>query len=179
MNGIYKDKRSWMITAIIILTAISWFGFIDKYSSEYTHRSILEAGAAYGVSRGINAAVSVAQTSTVQIAIGVGGSITVGEALDPINDLIERFSQVITVALSSLVLQKVLLAIASNIIFKILCTISGALVIALVYLRKSKHLNRSLKVFLILILTRLSLAIVLSMNSLVDNVFLSDKIKKQ
>ena len=111
MKSTYFGKRNITIATILLLIILSWIGALDKYSDNYTRKSIYEAGSTYAVARGINAIVSVLQSSTVTTGVGVEGSMTIGEVLDPMNDLIERFSKVMTVVLSSLVLQKILLVI--------------------------------------------------------------------
>lgn len=172
----HRQVKLSVIVIVIFLTLLSWVGLTDRVSSEYTHQSILQAGAAYGISRGINAAVSVAQTSTIQFSLGVGGSITVGEILDPVNDLIERFSQVMTFALASLVLQKILIGIAASPFFNLICTLSAGGVILVLATRRFDWLNVSVRTFVILITLRLSLSIVLIFNSAIDQFFLEEQI---
>ena len=53
----------------------------------------------------------------------VWASVSIGETLDPLNDLIERFSGVMLWGLSSLALQKILITIFSSYPVKILLTI--------------------------------------------------------
>ena len=62
------------------------------------------------VARTLNGVISVAQGTEVALEPGgVGVNLTVGQILDPVNDLIERFSAVMLVASSSLGLQNILL----------------------------------------------------------------------
>ena len=69
------DKKAWAAFAILLLIGLSWLGNIDKHSDEYTHESIVQAGTAYAAARGINAVVSVLQTSTIGFSIFAGGSV--------------------------------------------------------------------------------------------------------
>lgn len=182
MNGSQITKQYWLIGTILILIASSWIGFIDKYANNYTHSSILQAGGAYAISRGLNSAISVAQTSTIQGEVGflgsIGGSIAIGEVLDPLNDLIERFSEIVTIALGSLALQTILLEIASNTLFKVAVTLSGISVIALFLLKKMLIINQASRVFILLVFIRFSFAIVLSLNALFDYAFTHEKIEQ-
>ena len=175
-HSLSKRKLS-LSLLIVLLLLLSWSGSIDDYSTQYTDRSIFQAGAVFGISRALNAAISVAQTSTIEVGIAIHGSITIGEVLDPLNDLVERFSEVMTISLSSLVLQKILLGVASHDVFKWLCTLSGLLVLLLLWFKNNHWLNLATNTFLILILTRLSLAIVLSLNHLADHFFLKEEIE--
>jgi len=172
-----RNKKHLLTLAVVILVAFSWTSALDTYADRYTDGSILQAGTAYATARGINAMVSILQTSTVQVGIGFSGSITVGEIFDPINDLIERFSNIMTFALGSLVLQKILILIANHTFFKILITLFGTAYIAILWAGKFRATSFLWTIFVLLIFIRFSLGIVVSLNSMVDNAFLSEDIE--
>ena len=117
----------------MLLIGLSWLGNIDKHADKYTHESIIQAGTAYAAARGINAVVSVFQESTIGISFIGSTTVAVGELLDPINDLIERFSSVMVVALGSLVLQKILLVIVAHEFFNSAVTLLGIILIIIIY----------------------------------------------
>lgn len=67
--------------------------------------------------RGVNAIVSMMQNSHLQLEpAGVGVSLAVGEVLDPLNDMAERLSNVLVLAITSLGLQKLLYEISLSIV---------------------------------------------------------------
>lgn len=178
-----KNKRRISSLFIILFIVFSWSTKLDKYSDDYISDAFMQAGVSYGTARTANALVSMLQTATINAGIGVGGSLTVGGLLDPLNDMIERFADVITVVLSSLVLQKVLLVIASNQIFSGILTILGLLLILILTKQKARRKIKNntfiilFRIFLILIVIRFSLAIVLLLNNSVDTLFLSKQIE--
>lgn len=177
MPNLFFTKIFQFTLVIVLIVALNWISLLDKYSDDYTHESIVQASITYAIARGINGIVSVLQTSTIQGGVVIAnGSITVGEMLDPINDLIERFSDVMVWALGSLLLQKVLLVISSNWVFKLLITISGIMLIAAQIMNNKSMAVTLMKVFLLLILIRFSLIIVVSLNSVVDNAFFVNQI---
>jgi len=179
LKGCLLERKSWFMIAIGLLVVLSWAGSLDKYSENYTNSAIVQAGSAYAVARGINATVSVLQTSTVSVgAVVASGSITIGEILDPVNDLIERFSEVMTVALGSLVMQKILLAVAANKLFSGLLTSLGLLSVLVVWTGKTRAFSLLLKLFILLVVVRFSLGIVVLSNSAVSHLFLSDHIEE-
>ncbi|MBL1436502.1 MAG: hypothetical protein COB08_009930 [Rhodobacteraceae bacterium] len=94
-----KPKGKVIGASIILLTVIAWLGRPDKISADYTDATMLTTGAAYASARTINALISTFQTA--QVSVGFA-SISIGELLDPINDLIERFSAVMMWCLGSL-----------------------------------------------------------------------------
>jgi len=178
LTGHLSERKIWFIVAIGLLVILSWAGSLDKYSDNYTSSAIVQAGSAYAVARGINATVSMLQTSTISAGVGISGSITIGEILDPLNDLIERFSEVMTIALGSLALQKILLAIAANKLFSGLLTLFGLLSIIVVWVGKTGTFPLLLKLFILLVVVRFALGIVVLSNGTVSHIFLSGHIEE-
>jgi len=77
LKGYLSDRKNWFMVAVGLLIIFSWAGSLDKYSDNFTNSSIVQAGSAYAVARGINATVSMLQTSTVSFSAGFGGSIAI------------------------------------------------------------------------------------------------------
>ncbi len=78
--------------------------------------------------------ISVAQGTEIAVQpIGVGVTITIGEILDPLNDLVERFSWLALVASASLGTQMLLTEIATEPAISIGVTILAALFLALLW----------------------------------------------
>ncbi len=99
---------------ILIIASAAVTGFVDASSRDYAQDSLGRALVTYAAARTLNGVVSVAQGTEVALEPGgVGVVLTPGQVLDPINDLIERFSSVMLVAASSLGLQILLLKITS------------------------------------------------------------------
>ncbi len=84
----------------------------DAVGKAYVDEAFDRALIAFALARATNAVISVIQDSEVDIApAGIGVTIAVGEVLDPINDMIERFSLVMLVSLISLGIQKFLIEV--------------------------------------------------------------------
>jgi len=67
---------------------------------------------AFALARLTNGAISFLQDTEIEITpLGVGVTLAVGEVLDPVNDLVERFSWVMLLSLTALGVQKVLLEV--------------------------------------------------------------------
>lgn len=80
---------------------------LDKTADAYFQESILKAGVAYATCRVINASVSIIKESQLQLEPGgVGVSLAIGQALDPIDDMTERLSDILVTAIVSLGVQK-------------------------------------------------------------------------
>jgi len=88
------------------------FAAADSAGKAYVDAAFDRALVAYALARTANAIISVIQGSELDVApAGIGMTIAVGEALDPLNDMIERFSWVMLLSLVSLGIQKLLLEI--------------------------------------------------------------------
>lgn len=104
-----RRKAVWSGLAVLaVVTVLS--GLIDDASRRYASEAFTRALVTFAVARTLNGVISVAQGTEVAIEPGgVGVNFSVGQVLDPINDLVERFSAVMLVATTSLGLQNVLL----------------------------------------------------------------------
>jgi len=155
---------------IIALLTISWWGAVDNLAAYVNGESIKDAAIIYGVARSINGVISLIQSAELGAIVG---SIHPGELLDPINDLIERFSSVMAWSLSSLVLQKILLSVFSSYSFKIIFTICCALMLFWRWLPVPKHVStRAWSIFLVIASLRFSIAIVCALTAAVDQSFI-------
>ena len=115
---------------------------LDEKCTEYLDQTLLRATIAYGLCRAANAAVSFLQE--IDFGFQAIGTITLNpfEFLDPINDLVERFSWILLASIASIGIQKFLIQLLSgSIIYLIL--LSG-LVMWLTGLWVNKYLKVNL-----------------------------------
>lgn len=97
---------------ILLLAVLAWRGVVDDLGRDYTRAGLARALLTFGVARGLNGVISVAQGTEVAIEpVGIGVILAPGQILDPINDLVERFSWIMLASATSLGMQKVLLEI--------------------------------------------------------------------
>jgi hypothetical protein len=118
---------------IVSLALISFYGLIDHYGKKYTDESFERALIAFGIAKGLNAAISVAQGTEIALEpAGVGLIFAPGQILDPVNDLIERFSWVMLACTTSLGIQGILLKIFSSGAFSLI--VSSALILLIIFI---------------------------------------------
>jgi len=80
---------------------------LDTTADTYFSDAITKAGLTYATCRAVNASISIVKESSLQLEpAGVGVSLAVGQALDPIDDMTERLSNVLVTAITSLGVQK-------------------------------------------------------------------------
>ena len=167
MGQLEKFTQPILIMALLI---VSWWGAVDNLAAYVNGESIKDAAIIYGVARSINGVISLIQSAEIGAIVG---SVRPGELLDPMNDLIERFSSVMAWSLSSLVLQKVLLSVFSSYSFKVIFTVCCALMFILKWLPLSAHfVARAWSLLLIVASLRFSIAIVCALTAAVDQGFI-------
>jgi len=131
-----KRWRLWGVMVVVIaLLILAYQGAADEYGHRYTQQALKRALVTFAIARGMNAVISVAQGTEVSIEpAGVGVNFTPGQILDPINDLIERFSWVMLLAATSLGIQELLLTIFSAKSFTWLLIASSVITLLMIWL---------------------------------------------
>jgi len=95
------------------LVVVAFTGALDTPSRDVADAALARSLVTFAIARTLDSAISVVQGTEVAVEPGgVGVNFAPGQALDPINDLVERFSAAMLVATSSLALQGVLLDMA-------------------------------------------------------------------
>ena len=173
-----SSARALLAILVVVLVGLSSTRVLDQYVDDYTDEALRNAALTYATARGINAIVSMIQSSEVEAGVGVvSGSITVGELLDPLNDMIERFSTVMTWVLASLAAQKVLLLIASHQMFLYLVAALGAAALLTLFYAAPGIRNLVFRSFLVVVFVRFALGLAVALNSGADYLFLDQQLK--
>ena len=118
IGQLFKSRKlsgAMATVAILVLLPLAWLNPIDNQAEEYVKDGLKKALVTFAVARTANAVISLVQESTVSanVSIGVGASATIGlgQILDPINDLVENFSNLMLAACISFGIQMALLEI--------------------------------------------------------------------
>ncbi|MEE8576303.1 MAG: hypothetical protein V3T31_03530 [candidate division Zixibacteria bacterium] len=164
---------------ILVIATAAISGTVDNVSKEYAEQSLSRALVTFTAARALNGAVSVAQGTEVAVEPGgVGVILTPGQILDPINDLIERFSGVMLVAASSLGLQLVLLEISSWWVITAMLIVSLAVWLSSIWSRRvrdNKYVAMTVRLTLMLTFLRLAVPVVVICTNLIFDAFLLTK----
>jgi hypothetical protein len=116
---------------LIVLTLLAWSPKLDKPAMEYVDAGMKNALVSFATARALNAAISLVQGTQVSLSLGVGVTVSIGEVLDPINDLVENFSELMLLAAIAFGIEKFLLMLGQYYLIKWILT---ALVVAWVIL---------------------------------------------
>jgi hypothetical protein len=175
-----KHINRWLISLVLLLTAaISVTPFMDNRAAADYEQLFQRAFITFALARTINGVISVVQGTEIALQpAGVGVTLTPGEILDPVNDLVERFSWIMMGATISLGVQNVLLDISAWWLIQALVAAMAAwLLIRLWYPGQSSQLNRILfrRVFPLLLFIRFAVPVMLIANDFLYQQFLEQR----
>lgn len=162
-------RRTAILAALLALAALTWLDLPRAVASASLDAALGDAFSAFAIAKGLNATISVLQSSTLDFQVF---QLSVGEALDPANDMIERFSWVMFAASGSLALQKLLLGISSSAIIKGL--MSGACLVAAVVVARdaARWKPAALRALLVVAFLRFAVVAVALASGLAEQAFL-------
>lgn len=172
-------RKSFYTLILALVAALAVSGVADNVSDDYAEDALKRALATFAVARTLNGVISVAQGTEIALEPGgVGVMLTPGQILDPINDLVERFSSVMLVAASSLGLQIVLLDILSW--WVLTAALIASLVAAVVLMwwpeqRENRFVVLIPKVALALTVIRFALPVIIICTNFVFQTFLETR----
>lgn len=116
--------RAVSIAAALLLVVASWLPAVQERADDLTDQGLKRALVTFAVARGLNAAISVVQGTELSLQpLGVGVTLTLGQVLDPINDLVEQFSSLMLFASVAFGVQQMLLKIAGTWVVSTLVTV--------------------------------------------------------
>lgn len=162
MNAInvHLARRTALAAIVAALVACAWLGPLESSANRYVDAGLKRALISYATARALNAVISVAQGTEVAVQpAGVGVVLTPGQALDPVNDLIEQFANLMLTASVAFGVQKVLLAIGAHWLVSAVLTLT-ALAWATVHFRWHRPADWLSRLLLVFVLIRFALPVV-------------------
>lgn len=167
-------RRPIFIALIVAVTALAWWPSLDAHGNATVDAAFKRALVTWAIARGLNGVLSVAQGTEVAIQpAGIGVNFTPGEILDPINDLVERFSWIMMLAASSLGVQQVLLAMSAWQGLLVALTLAAAIAIGAQWVFKNPWVAKfSGRLFLFFVLLRFMMPGIAIANQWVYDTFL-------
>jgi hypothetical protein len=147
---------------LIGLVGLSWSGILEQSADARLGATLQRALITAAIARGLNGVISVAQGTEIAVQpIGVGLTISAGQILDPLNDLVERFSWLALVASASLGTQMLLTEIATEPAMSwMLTAVAGGFLIVLWWPARSPGLQLALRVLALALLARFLFTVV-------------------
>ncbi len=153
-------RRMALTLVIAIMVACSWLAPIDSAANAQVDAGLKRALFSFATARALNAIISVAQGTEVAVQpAGVGIVFTPGQVLDPVNDLVEQFSNLMLAASISFGIQKVLISIGVHWAISLLLSMT-ALGWAIFYLSQQSAPAWLSRILVVLLMTRFAIPVV-------------------
>lgn len=175
-----RSANKWILSVLLLLVAaLSVTPVLDERAATDYEQVFQRAFVTFALARTINGVISVLQGTEVALQpAGVGVTLTPGEILDPVNDLVERFSWIMMGATISLGVQNVLLEISAWWVIQVLVSALAAwLLLRVWYPGQGARLNRVLfrRVFPLLLFIRFAVPVMLIANDMLYQQFLEKR----
>lgn len=175
--------RKWILVALVLLAmALSTLTSVDRIAEMEYEKIFQRAFVTFALARTLNGVISAVQGTELALQpAGVGVTLTPGQILDPVNDLVERFSWIMLGATLSLGVQQVLLDVGQWWLIKMVVVVLG---LAFLWFRlrripnkvRSSTVSRMLlRVFIIVLFLRFAVPLTLIVNEALYDVFLEPR----
>ena len=163
---------------LCILFLLSLTQYLDKSAKENHNKIFKQSLITFGLTKTLNGTISVIQGTELAITPwGLGTTLTLGEILDPVNDLVERFSWVMLVSSSSLAIQKIIMEIGGWWPIKLILGISILILLCQLWFfifPEKQIITLTYKVLIVCLVIRFSIPCIIFVNQSIYNNFLRD-----
>lgn len=125
---------------LLILVSLSFVNIVDKISAGQLDRAFTRAVTVFAIARGLNGVISVVQgTEVYATPAGVGVNFAIGQIVDPMNDMVERFSWVMLMSSVSLGVQEIVLHLGQTQPVRLLFAFSALFLLLMLWVPKFWH----------------------------------------
>ncbi|WP_374438940.1 hypothetical protein [Inhella sp.] len=108
-------RWAYAMAATLAVLFCAWHEPIQTFATAQVDAGLKRALISFATARGLNGVISVAQGTEFSLEpFGVGVTLTLGQVLDPVNDLVEQFSTLMLWASVSFGIQKAVLALSAH-----------------------------------------------------------------
>ncbi len=170
-----------LFLAFLFITAIVFNlnQTLDTSSKQQIDKAFNRALITFGIAKTLNGVISVAQGTEVAIQpAGIGINLTPGQILDPVNDLVERFSWIMLASTTSLGIQKIFLTMSIWPAFSYLLVFFLTLGLLMLFNKTRKYFHLRvfiLRISLILIVLRFTVPLTGLANEFIYQIFLENE----
>lgn len=119
-------RRQLLLALLAVAVACAWLKPLDDMAGAQAQAGFKRAVASFATARALNAVISVVQGTEFSVQpLGVGVTLTPGQMLDPLNDLVERFSDLMLMASVAFGVQLLLLEIGVHWVMSLLLSLAA------------------------------------------------------
>jgi len=171
--------RIFLSLFIVVVLAVTFYFDVDAKAMELQDEIFNRAMISFGLAKGLNAIISLLQGTEFSITpVGVGLNFSIGEILDPFNDIVERFSWVMLLSSVSLGIQKLFLLFSSKLFLQVAVVISSLTTLLFLWvnsLKKSTLFVYTLKTFFFILIIRFGAVIFVYTTQFIYDTTLKDE----
>ena len=176
----FRSPGFWLnLISVLALIVLALLPGIDQQAEGDYDALFKRAVVTFALARTLNGAISVVQGTELDLApAGIGVTLKPGEILDPVNDLVERFSWIMLAASTSVGVQSILLDVSGWWGVKLVVAVLGGLLLLLLLWRREQEAplrDILVRAFLIALFIRFAVPVLLIANDAVYEVFLEPR----
>ncbi|OIP57495.1 MAG: hypothetical protein AUK54_00730 [Helicobacteraceae bacterium CG2_30_36_10] len=150
--------RIFITLLLLLVLAFGLLVNLEEGALKLHNEAFERAMISFGLAKGLNAIISLIQgTEFSATPIGVGLTFSIGEVLDPFNDMVERFSWVMLASSVSLGIQKLLLILSAKLFLQVALVVSVVASLSMLWIKKLSNYTFflfSVKVLILLFILR-------------------------
>lgn len=171
-----REPAAWglILGAVALVALVALAPWADARGTAYLQASFARTLAALAATRGLDSAISLAQSSELSFSFGPGGSVGIGQALDPINDLVEQYGALLLTSTTALGVQRLGLDLSRAVGWWLMVPAGAALVCAAATDGRHRRsmLGWARRLFWIALFARLAIPLAACVDELVATRFL-------
>lgn len=135
-------RRRLASVILLVAVALAWLGVLDRAAVSELDGAFKRSFATFAIARSLNGVISLVQDADVSVSpAGVGLTVSPGELLDPLNDLLEQFSTLAFTALTALGIQKFALQLSDSLLLNLLLSAAATLWLAVQFWPRATSLQ--------------------------------------
>ncbi|MBI5719677.1 MAG: hypothetical protein HZC37_18565 [Burkholderiales bacterium] len=109
-----SQHRALIALLLAAALAATWLRPLDALAERHVEAGLKRALIAFASARTLNAVLSVLQEASVSFQVGAGLAVKPGAVLEPLDDVVEQFSNLMFVATASFAVQRLMIEILSS-----------------------------------------------------------------
>jgi len=167
-------KRMVLSLIVALMVACAWLAPLESAANQYVDAGLKRALISFATARALDAVISAAQGTEIAVQpAGVGVVFSPGQVLDPVNDLVEQFSDLMLTASVAFGAEKVLIGIGAHWLISLMLSLSALVWIAFYWLQHSAPawLSRTL---VLLLMARFAMPVAIIGSDMLFQQFMHD-----
>jgi hypothetical protein len=170
-------RRWWPVAGLVVVLLVGATPWLDRSAEGYYEQALTRSLLAFGLARALNGAISVIQGTELELhPAGVGVSFAPGQLIDPVNDLVERFSWLMLASSTSLGVQKILMDITAWWGVRLILALASCLLLFSWWRKTQTEVFSAvaLRFFLLALFLRFAMPLMVVLNHAIYDQFMAD-----